>query len=164
MSRLALFAFTPSLIAHFSVATTDGIGTLFIFLAAFQLVRWRRNPTAGQTVLLGLVLGGLLLAKFYAPPMVALALALMLLLGPSEWLYSRASGTGSAMFATLAIALATLWAGYFFHVSHLTGRRWAGGGYVSEPSRKGFRDQVEAATCRSSYRRASLSRVCAKSR
>ena len=28
---LALFAFTPSLIAHFSVVTTDGIGTLFIF-------------------------------------------------------------------------------------------------------------------------------------
>ena len=116
---LALFAFTPSLIAHFSVATTDGIGTLFIFLAAFQLVRWRRNQTAGQTVLLGLVLGGLLLAKFYAPPMVALALALMLVLGPSEWLKPR-QWNWKAMFATLAIALATLWAGYFFHVSHLT--------------------------------------------
>ena len=31
---LALFAFTPSLIAHFSVTTTDGIGALFVFLTA----------------------------------------------------------------------------------------------------------------------------------
>ena len=31
---LALFAFTPSLIANFSVTTTDGIGALFVFLAA----------------------------------------------------------------------------------------------------------------------------------
>src|SRR5208283_1047250 len=57
---LALFAFTPSLIAHFSVVTTDGIGALFIFLTAWQLVRWRRNPTWAQAILMGLVLGGLL--------------------------------------------------------------------------------------------------------
>src|ERR1039458_5683057 len=84
---LALFVFTPSLIAHFSVATTDGIGTLFIFLTAFQLVRWRHQPNWLNTVLMGFALGGLLLAKFYAPPLVR--------------------------------ALVTLWAGYFFHVSHL---------------------------------------------
>ena len=50
---LTLFAFTPSLIANFSVVTTDGIGTLFIFLVAFQLVRWRHKPNWLQTVLLG---------------------------------------------------------------------------------------------------------------
>jgi len=115
---LALFVFTPSLIAHFSVATTDGIGTLFIFLVAFQLVRWRNQPTWPQTVLLGLALGGLLLAKFYAPPLVLLALVLMLLLKadgaavrPSQWNWKPA-------LAALVLALVTLWAGYFFHVSH----------------------------------------------
>src|SRR5208337_2182195 len=77
---LALFAFTPSLIAHFSVVTTDGIGALFIFLTAWQLVRWRRNPTWAQAILMGLVLGGLLLAKLYTPPEVLLALILMLIL------------------------------------------------------------------------------------
>ena len=41
---LALFAFTPSLIAHFSVTTTDGIGALFVFLTACQMVLWRRSP------------------------------------------------------------------------------------------------------------------------
>ena len=115
---LALFVFTPSLIAHFSVATTDGIGTLFIFLVAFQLVRWRRNPTPSQTALMGFVLGGLLLAKFYAPPLVLLALGLMLVLRPgalrkpSEWNWQAPA-------MALVIALVTLWAGYFFHVSKL---------------------------------------------
>ena len=33
---LALFAFLPSMIAHFSVATTDGAATLFIFAAAWS--------------------------------------------------------------------------------------------------------------------------------
>ncbi len=115
---LALYAFTPSLIAHFSVATTDGIGTLFIFLVAFQLVRWRKNQTAPQAALLGLILGCLLLAKFYAPPMVALALGLMLVMGPSE-LRSPPLWNWKPALMALAIALFTLWAGYFFHVSHL---------------------------------------------
>ena len=51
---LALFAFTPSLIANFSVTTTDGIGALFVFLTACQIVLWRRNPSRTQTVLMGL--------------------------------------------------------------------------------------------------------------
>ena len=81
---LALFAFTPSLIAHFSVATTDGIGALFIFLIAVQLIRWRHRRTATQTALIGLLLGGLLLSKFYAPPLVLLALLLMLFISRDQ--------------------------------------------------------------------------------
>jgi hypothetical protein len=116
---LALFVFTPSLIAHFSVATTDGIGTLFIFLTAFQLVRWRHQPNWLNTVLMGLVLGGLLLAKFYAPPLVLLALALMLVLKPEVVTWRPSQWNWKPMLAALALALVTLWAGYFFHVSHL---------------------------------------------
>ncbi len=117
---LALFAFMPSLIAHYSVATTDGIGTLFIFLVAFQLIRWRHKPNWTQTVLLGLALGGLLLAKFYAPPLVFLALALMLTLKPTGIARSPTQWNWKPTVAALALALVTLWAGYFFHVSHLT--------------------------------------------
>ena len=116
---LALFAFTPSLIAHFSVATTDGIGTLFIFLVAFQLVRWRRQPNRRNTALMGLALGGLLLAKFYAPPLVFLALVLMLLLKPEGVARTPAQWNWKPTVAALALALVVLWAGYFFHVSHL---------------------------------------------
>ncbi len=115
---LAFFAFSPSLIAHFSVATTDGIGTLFIFLVAFQLVSWRKNQTTAQTALMGLTLGGLLLAKFYAPPMAALALGLMLVTGRSNLLAPHKWNWKPTLLA-LGIALVALWAGYFFHVSHL---------------------------------------------
>src|SRR6478609_931781 len=45
---LALFAFSPSLIAHFSVATTDGAATLSIFAAAWGLRNWWRGPTWRQ--------------------------------------------------------------------------------------------------------------------
>src|SRR5271165_1773813 len=116
---LALFAFTPSLIAHFSLSTTDGAGTLFIFLVAFQLVRWRRHPSRGQTALVGLVLGGLLLSKMYAPPLVLLALVLMLLLKPEGVALRPAQWNWKPMLVALVLALVTLWAGYFFHVSHL---------------------------------------------
>jgi 4-amino-4-deoxy-L-arabinose transferase-like glycosyltransferase len=123
---LALFAFTPSLIAHFSVATTDGIGTLFIFLVAVQLVRWRHDRSTVQTVLMGLALGGLLLSKFYAPPLVLLALALMLLLGSDDRHLLARKWNWKPALAAAAIALVVLWAGYFFHISHLQ----VGDGYV----------------------------------
>ena len=116
---LALFVFTPSLITHYSVATTDGIGTLFIFLVAYQLIRWRSRPTWLETVLLGLALGGLLLAKFYAPPLVLLALLLMMVLQSQGFAFRPGQWNWKPTVAALTLALVTLWAGYFFHVSHL---------------------------------------------
>jgi len=117
---LALFAFTPSLIANFSVTTTDGVGALFVFLTAWQFVVWRRNPGHTQTVVMGLVLGGLLLAKLYTPPEMLLALVLMLLLREDGgWNRLRNLNWKPAL-AALGIALLTFWAGYLFHVSHLT--------------------------------------------
>ena len=81
---LALFAFSPSLIAHFSIAATDGAATLFIFATAWGLVRWRREPTWQKTSGLGLLLGLMLLAKFSTAPMFVLALLWMLLLGADK--------------------------------------------------------------------------------
>ena len=104
---LALFAFTPSLIAHYSVVTTDGIGTLFIFLVAFQLVRWRRQPSWLQTAFMGLALGGLLLAKFYAPPLVLLALLLMLVLQPEGVSWRPSQWNWKPTLAALGLALFT---------------------------------------------------------
>jgi hypothetical protein len=72
-----------------------------------------------ETVLLGLALGGLLLAKFYAPPLVLLALLLILVLKPQGIALRPAQWNWKPTLAALALALVTLWAGYFFHVSHL---------------------------------------------
>ena len=136
---LALFAFTPSLIAHFSVTTTDGIGALFVFLTAYQFVRWRHQPGPKQTVVMGLVLGGLLLAKLYTPPEALLALLLMFLSrrpGPPTLPAVGPGGLGDCgqrsrlnwrpALAALGIALFTFWAGYLFHISHVK----VGGGQV----------------------------------
>jgi len=117
---LALFAFSPSLIAHFSVVTTDGAATLLIFATAVQIVRWKDSPTFRNALASGVVLGILLLAKFSTAPMFVLAVFWILVLvrgrptlHPLRWYFAK---------ATLAIVVAVfvLWAGYFFHVSLLT--------------------------------------------
>src|SRR5690242_15784213 len=117
---LALFVLSPAIIAHFSLITTDGVGTLMIFATAVQLVRWRRQNSWKQTVLLGLVLGLLLLAKFYTPPMFLIAILWMLVLkpegyaiNPRKWNWGQAAAAG-------LIAFLVLWSGYFFHVSRLS--------------------------------------------
>jgi len=126
---LVLFAFSPCLIAHFSLATTDGIGALMIFLTASQLVSWRRNPSRFQTLLLGIVLGGLLLAKFYTVPLFFLALGLAVFIRP-ERPWRKAA-------AMAAIAFVVLWAGYLFHISWLTLHH--GQLYVQSPGAPDYR-------------------------
>jgi 4-amino-4-deoxy-L-arabinose transferase-like glycosyltransferase len=117
---LALFVFTPSLIAHFSLATTDGAAALLIFAAALLVRRYRVNPSWRATAITGTVLGLMLLAKFSTLPMFLLAIALLLVLdreriaiNPLQWNWAKCA-------ATIVIALLVIWAGYFFHVSRLT--------------------------------------------
>lgn len=119
---LGLFAFSPALIAHYSLITTDGIGVLMIFATAVQLLRWRHNPSRGQTVLLGVVMGLLLLAKFYTPPMFLVALMWVLILKPQRIAFHPLRWNWGKAAAVWGIAFVVVWAGYFFHVSHLTMR------------------------------------------
>lgn len=117
---LALAVLSPDLIAHFSLATIDGVGSLFIFAVAVQLARWWMKPTRGRALLLGALLGGMLLSKFNSPPLFALALGAILLRttdgprwSPRRWNW-RLTG------AVFAVACLIVWAGYFFHVSKVT--------------------------------------------
>lgn len=113
---LAFFCFSPECIAHFSLATTDGAGTLFLFLGAWQLIRWRQRPDWLRTVQLGLVMGGMVLSKFYNGPAVLVIVVIVLLSArhwnPARWRWKMA-------LAASAVAFVTVWAGYFFHVSRL---------------------------------------------
>ena len=118
---LMLFAFSPSLIAHFSLAATnDGAMTLMLFAAVFQLRRWYHEQTWAQTVLLGLVLGGLLIAKASALPFFATVIVLMLVLKtgsitirPAEWNWRQAV-------TACLISFLVVWGAYRFHVSKVT--------------------------------------------
>jgi hypothetical protein len=116
---LALFAFSPPLIAHFSVITTDGMGTLTTFLTAVQLARWRREPSRPQTLLLGLVLGLLLLAKFYTVPLFALALVLALVLKPEGFALAPRNWNWGKAAAMALIAVLLVWGAYFFGVTRV---------------------------------------------
>jgi hypothetical protein len=113
---LALAVLSPDLIAHFSLATIDGVGCLFIFACAVQTLRYRRNPSRTQAAILGVLLGGLLLAKFNSPPLLALTLGMVFFLRRGEGTRLRGFGWGRAA-AVFLIACLVVWTGYFFHVS-----------------------------------------------
>jgi hypothetical protein len=116
---LALFVFSPALIAHFSVATTDGAATLFVFLTAAYLTRWRQSSGALRTTAMGTILGLLLLAKFSTPVIFLLAI-LWMVLKPGGFATNPLHFNWGKTTAAVVVALLVVWAGYCFHVSHLT--------------------------------------------
>ena len=118
---LALFAFSPSLIAHFSLAATnDGAVTLMLFATALQLCRWRHNRSWPQTVLLGVTLGGLLIAKASSLPCFGVAIALMLVLKPGPIAISPAGWNWRQALTAILVAFLVVWGAYRFHVSKVT--------------------------------------------
>jgi Dolichyl-phosphate-mannose-protein mannosyltransferase len=119
---LAMFAFSPALIAHFSMVTTDGIGVLSIFATAVALVRWRRYCSRTSLLVLAVACGVLLLAKFYTPPMFVVAIIWVLISKPGGYAFNPLRWNWSRALLVGAIAFLLLWAGYFFHISHLSMR------------------------------------------
>jgi hypothetical protein len=117
---LALFAFSPPLIAHFSLATTDGVATLATFVVAVQLIRWRHNPSRFQTALLGLALGAVLIAKYSTPPMFTLAVFLVLVLKPDTVAWRPKSWNWGNAATVVVITALVIWGGYFFHITKIT--------------------------------------------
>lgn len=142
---LALYVFSPTVIANFSVATTDGAATLMIFATAVQLMRWRERPSWAQTLLFSFVLGLMLLAKFSTPPMLALAIGWILILRPDAVIANPRQWNWSKAAVTLVVAAFVVWAGYFFHVSRLTigdGILTATFPHWTEPIQKPVRTQI----------------------
>jgi hypothetical protein len=112
---LALFAFSPSLIANFSITCNDGALALITFVTAMQVVYWRRTQSWGRTVALGLILGALLATKFSTPVIFALAVALVLVLKPAGVAWKPQVWNWRKALALIAIAFVFVWGTYFFH-------------------------------------------------
>jgi 4-amino-4-deoxy-L-arabinose transferase-like glycosyltransferase len=112
---LALFAFSPSLIANFSITCNDGAVALIVFATAMQLVYWRRTQSWARTVAFGLILGALLATKFSTPVMFVLALALVLVLKPSSVAWDPRDWNWRKAVSMIVIAFFFLWGTYFFH-------------------------------------------------
>lgn len=112
---LALFAFSPSLIAHFSVSCNDGAVALITFVTALQVVYWRRTQSWRRTIALGLILGALIATKFSTPLIFAIALALVLVLKPDSVMFDPREWNWRKAFALVGIAFLFVWGVYFFH-------------------------------------------------
>jgi hypothetical protein len=117
---LALAVLSPDLIANFSLANTDGIGCLFIFACVLQWLRYWRNPSWAQAILLAVLSGLLLLSKYNSPPLLALLWLLVLTLAPGEIKLNPAGLQWRRTAAIAAVACIVVWAGFLFHVSRVT--------------------------------------------
>ena len=72
------------------------------------------NPSRAQAVILGLLLGGLLLAKFNSPPLFALVLGLVLLLAPGEIKFNPRGFQWRRAAAVCLIACLVVWSRILF--------------------------------------------------
>jgi hypothetical protein len=117
---LALAVLSPDLIAHFSLANTDGIGCLFTFACVVQWLRYWRNPSWAQAVIFGILSGLTLLSKYNSPPLLALLWLQVLILAPGEIKLNPTGFQWRRTTAIFLIACMVVWAGFFFHVSKVT--------------------------------------------
>jgi hypothetical protein len=117
---LALFAFSPSLIANFSIVCNDGVLALVTFGTALQVAHWRRKPSWGRTVALALVLGALLATKFSTPMIFLLALACVLMLKPNGFAWRPTEWNWRQAFVIVGICFVFVWGVLFFHSTKVT--------------------------------------------
>jgi hypothetical protein len=114
---LALYAFSPALIANFSISCNDGATALVTFAVAMQLVYWRRTLSWGRAIGLAFLLGAMLCTKFSLPVMFALALGLVLILKPTTVTWNPKNWNWRQAIAMLVISFFFVWGTYFFHMT-----------------------------------------------
>jgi 4-amino-4-deoxy-L-arabinose transferase-like glycosyltransferase len=114
---LALYAFSPALIANFSISCNDGATALITFAVAMQLVYWRRTHSWGRAIGLALLLGAMLSTKFSLPVMFMLALGLVLILKPAAIAWNPKDWNWRQAIAMVVISFVFVWGTFFFHMT-----------------------------------------------
>ena len=115
-----LFTFTPSVLAHGAVATTDMALTAFLGAAFYSLLRWMETPTWRWTVALGVTAGLATLSKFSFPVFfpagagIALVWYLIEVRPGFSRMWSVVRKGAVPLLVAVAIACLTIWAGYRF--------------------------------------------------
>lgn len=113
LAALLLYAFSPDVVAHSSLATADLAVALFFFLAVARFGEYLGAPTWRNLFLTALFAGGALLSKFSAVVLFPVLVLVTAVAG--LWRPVRPSRT----LAFLAITLFVVWAGYAFEVKPL---------------------------------------------
>jgi 4-amino-4-deoxy-L-arabinose transferase-like glycosyltransferase len=119
---LCLASFSPTLLAHARLVTTDVPAALGFTATLWCFWRFCRAPSFFRAAVLGIALGAALLLKFSTlllPPMLVALLAVWVLRPPDGtrvgWTASQRLRTGTAALAlTAVVAFGVVWAGYGF--------------------------------------------------
>jgi len=74
LAALFLFALSPNILAHASLATLDFPITFFIFLTVYLLYRYVQNPSVLSIILFSLALSGAILTKMQALSLIPITL------------------------------------------------------------------------------------------
>ncbi len=115
-----LFTFTPSVLAHAGLATTDMALTATFAAAFFVMLVWLETPTWKWTVIFGMALASTVLSKFsvlvYFPASAAIAGALYWIGARPAWsdLVSMVRARIPKLACAALVACFVIWAGYRF--------------------------------------------------
>lgn len=113
---LALFATSPTILAHASVATVDAGSAVLFAATLFALWRFLEQPSTPRALVCGLVLGAALLAKMTAlvllPLIVGLTLAALVISRRADRDRARALLAGLALLLATGILLLNLAYGF----------------------------------------------------
>jgi Dolichyl-phosphate-mannose-protein mannosyltransferase len=112
-----LFSFTPAILAHAGLATTDMALTALVGAAFLTGLIWVERPTPARAIWFGLATGLAILSKFtslaFLPAAAAVAFAWYWATGHGG--LGKAIGERLGSFAiAMAVAMALVWAGYRF--------------------------------------------------
>ncbi len=110
---LFLYSFSPDILAHSGLATSDLAVAFFFFLTLVFFYRYLNQPTAGRLVGCAVNAGLALLSKFSA----VLLLPILLLTALACGRYKEMLGRRAVLFLTACFL--TVWAGYFFETKPL---------------------------------------------
>jgi len=128
---LALYAFSPNILAHGRLVTTDVPLAFTMLLALFLFDRALRRITPLRAVLAGAAFGAALLTKFSAPMLLLLFVAMVLMRAlvrapVQAWFvrrftlrtrHGKLAAMALVLLAVLAGSYLTTWAGYGFRFS-----------------------------------------------
>lgn len=109
---LLLCAFSPDVLAHARLVTTDLGAALFIFLAVLACERLAETPGAGRLIVAGLAVGAAFASKFSALVLVPVLLVLAILLAARGRVAPRRVLVALASMAALTVLV--IWAAYGF--------------------------------------------------
>ncbi len=112
---LFIYCFSPTILAHTRLATTDIVTTFFMTLSLFTFWLFLKNPKKMSVALAGLCLGFAQLSKYSMLILYPIFIMLYIIaLNKNKDMLKRASFSG--VWFIFLISVLTIWAGYGFRV------------------------------------------------